>query len=375
MRLPVWNVGIAATCVATVLTLGPVRDVTAATAIGQPAPDPEAQPLPDRARAWEDHSAATHGDEPGVIVVSGGRESKVRILGSLTVERGQRVQDAVAVLGSVTVRGEVEGDVVAVGGSVDVEDGASVIGNLVAVGGQLRIAQGARVSPHSDRVAIGFPHFVISSPGEQDVSFSLLPDRAWIAGVALTGSAIRLLALVLLALTAIVVFGATVERVSDYAAHSPGESLVVGIGVQLLLLPAVFAVCLAMVVTLIGIPLVPLFLLVVSGLWISGFAAAAAAFGRGLLRALGVRQAALLPAFLAGVVPALGLTLTSRIAWWSGAELGGWAMLGAILGALLEGVLWTMGAGAGVLVWLRRRTQPSQAPPLAPPAPPVPVEF
>jgi hypothetical protein len=145
--------------------------------------------------------------------------------------------------------------------------------------------------------------------------------------------------------------------------------------VQLVLLPAVFAVCLAMVVTLVGIPLVPLFLLGVRGLWIAGFAAAAAAFGRGLLRAVGVRHAALLPAFLVGVVPALGLTLASRIAWWSGAELGGWALLLAILGTLLEGVLWTMGAGAGVLVWLRRRAQPSQAPPLAPPAPPVPVEF
>ena len=239
----------------------------------------------------------------------------------------------------------------------------------------MRIAPGARVSQHSDRVAVGFPHFVVSSPGEQDFSFSLLPDRAWIAGLALTGSAMRLLALVLLALTAIVVFGRTVERVSDYAAESPGESLVVGIGVQLLLLPAVFAVCLAMAVTIIGIPLVPLFLLVVSGLWISGFAAAAAAFGRGLLRAVGVRQAALLPAFLVGVAPALALTLGSRIAWWRGAEVGGWALLVAILGTLLEGVLWTMGAGAGVLVWLRRRSLPSQVPPVAPPAPPVPVEF
>jgi hypothetical protein len=299
----------------------------------------------------------------------------VRILGSLTVERDQRVEDVVAVLGSVTVRGDVSGDVVAVGGSVDVEDGASVSGNLVAVGGQLRIANGARISPHSDRVAVGFPNFVVSSPGEQELSFSLLPDRSWIAAAAFTGTSLRLFALVLIALTAIVVFGGTVERVADAVAHGPGESLVVGIGVQLLLVPAVLAVCLALTVSLVGIPLVPLFVILVAGVWVACFAAASVAFGRGILRLFGAREVTLLPAFLVGIIPALGLTIASRFAWWRGAEFGGPALLVAILGTLLEGVLWTVGAGAGVLVWLRRRTQPAQAPPLTPPAPPVPVEF
>lgn len=375
MTLPVWKLAARSMCLTAALTLGVAVDVASTQAQTPGGDETTASEVgPPEHRGQETDSAAQD-QAPGVVVVSGGRETRVRLLGSVTVERGQRVGDVVAVLGSVRVRGDVEGDVVAVGGSIDVEDGASVAGSLVAVGGQLRVSPQARVSAYSDRVAIGFPHFVVSSPGDQDFSFSLVPDRSWLSAVALTGSALRILALLVIALTVLVVFGRAVERVASYAAESPGESLVVGIGVQLLLIPAVFAVCLALTVTFVGIPLVPLFLLLVCGLWVAGFAAAAAALGRGLLRLVGARSVPLLPAFLVGVAPALGLTLVSRVAWWRGAEAGGWALLIAILGALLEGVLWTVGAGGGVLVWLRRRTQPAQAPPVAPPAPPVPVEF
>ena len=273
----------------------------------------------------------------------------------MVVAVGQRVGDVVAVLGSVTVKGDVEGDVVAVGGSVTVEDGASVRGDLVAVGGRLEISPGATISPSSERVAIGFPEFSVSTPGEQDFSFRLLPDRAWMAGLALTGSAVRLFALALLSLMVLVLFAPTVERIAQRAAESPGESLVVGLGAQLLLAPAVLALSLGLAITVIGIPLVPLFLLLVAGLWMTGFAAAAVAVGRGVLRLVGVREPGLLPAFTMGVLPAVALTIASRVAWWSGASFGGWALAVAVLGALLEGLLWTLGAGAGVLAWLRRR--------------------
>jgi hypothetical protein len=333
-----------------------------------PEPGAEAQ-VPNHV---EDHPS-------GVVVVSHGSESRIRILGSLVVERGQRAGDVVAILGSVTVRGDVEGDVVAVGGGIEVADGASVSGNLVAVGGRLDVSPGARVSAHSERIAIGFPEFSVSSPGDPQVSFRFLPDRAWLAGMALTGSVVRLTALAVLCVMALVLFGPAIDRVARRVAESPGESLVVGIGVQLLLAPAVLALSVGLAITVIGIPLVPLFILMVAGAWMTVFAAAAVALGRGMLRLVGARGAGLLPCFIVGMLPAVGLTLASRIAWWNGVSLGGWAMGVAMLGALVEGVLWTLGAGAGLLEWLRRKGRATAAPPAIPPEPedgtPVPVQL
>ena len=97
--------------------------------------------------------------------------------------------------------------------------------------------------------------------------------------------------------------------------------------------------------------------------------AAAVATGRGMLRLAGVRAAGLLPSFVLGVVPAMALTIGSRMAWWGGAELGGWALFAAVCGALLEGALWTVGAGAGVLTWLRRQAPSVTAPPVSPDPP------
>lgn len=368
-----------------VAALNPATTAVAQQRTAQTARPPEVPEPPSPTSAPSDSDEAygvhQHGEsgDRGIVVVSHGRESRVRILGSVVVEPGQRVGDVVAVLGSVTVRGDVDGDVVAVGGNVEVADGASVTGQLVAVGGQLDISPNARVSPHSERIAIGFPEFTVMKHGEPEFSMRFLPDRTWMAGLALTGSAIRLCALVLLSLVAVVLFKPTVERVAQRVSESPGESLVVGIGAQLLLAPAVFALSLGLAITLIGIPLVPLFLLLVAGLWLTGFAAAAVAVGHGMMRLVGSRTPGVLPAFLLGLLPAVTLTIASRMAWWSGAEFGGWALFAAIVGALLEGLLWTLGAGAGVLTWLRRRGPSVVVPPAVPPEPPdatpIPVQM
>jgi hypothetical protein len=314
-------------------------------------------------------------DQPGVTVISHGRRSRVRILGSIVVPPGEKAGDVVAVLGSATVHGDVEGSVVAVGGDVELKDGASVTGDVVAIGGQLIIAPTARLSGSSERVSVGFPAIHVNSPGEPDVTVQFLPDRRWLAGVALAGTVVRLSAVLLLSLVALVLFAPTLERVAAQAAAAPGESLIVGLGVQLLALPVVLALTVALCLTIIGIPLVPLMFLLVGGLFVLGFAGAAVALGRGFLRLIGVQHPTLLFAFVAGILPMLLLTLVSRYAWWSGSEWSGWVFALALTGLLFEGLLWTLGTGAGVLLWLRRYRGTEVVPPaIQPPGPPVPVE-
>lgn len=102
-------------------------------------------------RAGEDVRVGRDG---GVIVVND-ESGLVRVFADAEVDSAERIDgDVVAVFGSVRVRGNVAGNVVAVGGSVRLDPGASVEGDVVAVGGVLDQADGATVGGES--VSVGF---------------------------------------------------------------------------------------------------------------------------------------------------------------------------------------------------------------------------
>jgi cytoskeletal protein CcmA (bactofilin family) len=91
----------------------------------------------------------------GFVTVDGDEQGLVRVFADAEVPAGERIEgDVVAVCGSVVVRGQVSGNVVAVAGSVKLEPGSSVDGDAVAVGGVLDQAEGARVGGES--VSLGF---------------------------------------------------------------------------------------------------------------------------------------------------------------------------------------------------------------------------
>ncbi len=96
--------------------------------------------------------SGVHG--PGVVVDTG-NAGLVRVFADANVPAGETVQgDVVAVFGSVDVAGKVDGDVVAVFGSVRLHPGAVVDGDAVAIGGVLDHPAGAQVQGQS--VALGF---------------------------------------------------------------------------------------------------------------------------------------------------------------------------------------------------------------------------
>jgi len=95
---------------------------------------------------------SVHG--PG-LVVEGGDAGLVRLFDDAHVPAGRTIQgDVVAVFGSADVEGTVDGSVVAVFGSVRLHPGAVVEGDAVAIGGVLDHPTGAQVSGQS--VALGF---------------------------------------------------------------------------------------------------------------------------------------------------------------------------------------------------------------------------
>jgi len=65
-------------------------------------------------------------------------------IGPVRVAKGQRVRSVLAI-GPVFVEGEIQGDVVSLGGVITLAEGASVGGRVIALGGHPTLAEGARV--------------------------------------------------------------------------------------------------------------------------------------------------------------------------------------------------------------------------------------
>ncbi len=72
-------------------------------------------------------------------------KTTLRIGQDITVEQGQRVDNAVAVGGQITISGLVEKNVLAIGGSVVLTNNAVVRGNVIVMGGVVARGSGALV--------------------------------------------------------------------------------------------------------------------------------------------------------------------------------------------------------------------------------------
>jgi hypothetical protein len=179
----------------------------------------------------------------------------------------------------------------------------------------------------------------------------------------------RGLVLAVLGLIAALLGRAAVARVGREVSEAPWQSVLVGVGAQIVLVPAVLAICGGLVVSIVGIPLlalVPVAALVAGGLWLVGFTAVAARLGGALIG--GSASGRLVPAVLLGLVLVFAPTLGARLAWWAGwIGLPGFLLFGGV-GWLVEAVAWSMGLGALILSWLRGRSA-SAAEVVPPPMP------
>jgi hypothetical protein len=72
---------------------------------------------------------------------------------NIEIAPNQQVGDLTCFACSIRVRGEVAGDVTAIGGSIVLEDQAQVAGDVTAIGGDMRLDQGVQVS--GDATVIG----------------------------------------------------------------------------------------------------------------------------------------------------------------------------------------------------------------------------
>ena len=202
----------------------------------------------------------------GLPAPAAGEGSVVRIGRDVVVAEGTRVGEAVAVGGNVTVNGVVERSAVAVAGAVILGPRAVVGGDVVAVGGGITRAAGAEI--RGDIVEVRLP----------GLSW-IFEWHAWLWVFRIT-TFVGLLALALL-IVAIVP-----QPVAVVSATVQSHALrVFAWGVLGLLATVPVAILLG--ISIVGIPLIPLEVLLVGCAFLFGYIAVAQSVGVRLTAAVG----------------------------------------------------------------------------------------
>ena len=263
--------------------------------------------------------------------------------GARSVAAGSIVKGTIVARGPVDVFGRVEGSVVSLTGDVTVHRGGVVTGDALAVGGRV-IADSGDVGGELRSVST-LPAAVARAVAITD---QRSPSQRTIDSVKAVAGSFAIL--MVIALGVFLLAGPNLEEVVTAIQGSFVRVFWYGILGQLLVLPGLLVLIVALALTILGILLIPFAVvaygIAVAGLATLGFLAVARLVGGGLWRG--------------GTASARGQTLGALFvgvavffALWLAASLVVWAPLAAtILRAAALAATWaavTLGFGAGIL--------------------------
>lgn len=263
--------------------------------------------------------------------------------GPRTIAAGSTVRGAVVALGPVVVAGRVEGAVVSLSGDVTVQRGGVVTGDALAVGGRVL----------ADGQVGGEMRAMSSLPAESPQGVAVAEARS---PVQRTYDGMRLVAgtfgvLLIIAVGVLLFAGPNLDEVVSTLARRFGRAFWVGLVGQLLILPGLVVLVVALAVSLIGILLIPFavvaYAIAAAGLVTLGFLAVARLVGGAIWQS--ARDTTARSRALAGL--AVGLAILFAL-WMLAAALT-WAPFAAMVvrGAALAAT-WaamTLGLGSAIL--------------------------
>jgi hypothetical protein len=292
----------------------------------------------------------------------------LRLLRDYYLRADATTAEPIVVLGGdATIDGRADDDVVVIGGTLRLGPKAVVGGDVVTVGGQAVIDPGAQVRGDIDEAVVSWPDLGINI-GWPD--WPVMSWQGWWPFAALSVTMLRLtLVLIVSVLLTVVVPGWI--RAMGVRASSVFSSGLLGAAIEVLFVPALMAVVIGLLISIVGIPLlgaVPFVLAAGAIAWIGGFAAVAACLGARLRGSSIARSSSPLVDLLIGFFAITALTLLAHFiavgpAWFMPL---GWMVRAA--GTLVEYVAWTIGLGAAISNLFVR--SPAMPPPV--PAPSVP---
>jgi hypothetical protein len=276
--------------------------------------------------------------------------------GDRTVEASARVAGPIAALaGTIHVYGTVAGDVVTYGGDIIVHGRGEITGNAIAINGRVQLDGG-----HIAGQSLTLVADATATPGGAGGE----PSSRLMHGVLLVGGWLAVLLVISIGVLALA--SDSLAAVADALERHYGNALVAGLAGQVAAGPLLLALVIALVLSLLGILLVPFavvaYIVLCAGLVMLGFLATAVVIGRGWRAAPPgserARRASTLRAVVVGLVVLLAPWLVAALlAPWPSAE---WLARGVALATTW--VACTAGLGAGLISRAGiRRAQSSEA--------------
>jgi hypothetical protein len=264
-------------------------------------------------------------------------------VGPRTIPAGSTVRGAVVARGPVVVAGRVEGAVVSLAGDVTIPRGGVVTGDALAVGGRV-IADGEVRGEMRSMSAL--PALITPAAAAVDPrtpiqrTYDSMKLVAGIFGV-----------LLVIALGVLLFAGPNLDEVVATLERQFGRAFWVGLLGQLLILPALVVLLVALAVSVIGILLIPFaivaYAIAVAGLVTLGFLAVARLVGGAVHRSTRDTTAR------ARAIAALALGLALVFSLWMIAAALTWAPLAAVVvRAAALATTWaamTLGLGAALI--------------------------
>lgn len=240
------------------------------------------------------------------------QQSLVKIGKDVLVPANVEVDKAVSIGGDVTVIGKVKGDAVAIGGSLFLRGGSSVGGNAVSVGGTIVKAPTAVVRGDITEVAI--------------------PIMGGAAAAGLFGgfalfSLLSFIGFVVLAAILVALFTPQLKLVSTTIEKNIVKTILWGLLITVLFVP----IMILLAISIVGIVLIPVWVILVSAAGLFGYIAAAQFIGKKILAAFKLKKVTFIVETLAGI---LLLALVSLV---------------PILGGLIKAIVCLGGLGAVTL--------------------------
>lgn len=266
--------------------------------------------------------------------------------GQGSVAPGDTVRgDLVTFFGDTEVRGVVLGDAVALFGDLTVQDGAYVQGDAVSVGGTVRV-RGGEVG--GNIVTAAGRHVDGDDAGESDEGGTLIIDRD--EPHSILGALFAVfIAMAMLSVTGVIAAAVMPHRIDAVARRleaGVGRAFAAGLIIELGFVPILLLVLFTLIITILGILLIPFAVVAVPLLYLVlgalGWFATATLVGRGLTGRDGADRPAVMRSLAVGtVVLLLPFALAALLPGWGGGLI-----------ALAVGVVWvatTAGFGAAVL--------------------------
>jgi hypothetical protein len=312
-----------------------------------PAPPaaPEAPPAPPAPREAAPASAVTYR-------ITG---TRVAIGQDVRIAADEEILDGVAVVGgSLQVAGRLREGAVVIGGDIHLLPTADVPGDLVLVGGTLIRDPGARVSGAVSYVSLGQWSRSIGL-FDWGPRLTLGETGRWLS---LAATVFRLSLLAALTLLVLLIARAPVARVGRTAAAEPVRAAIVGLAAEVLFLPLLLILSIALGLTIIGLPfiflLVPVAVVLALAALLLGYTALACRLGEWLEDRLGWKPRSAFLATAMGMLLIVAPTLLARLLGVAPEPLRMAAFAVLIAGIVAEFLVWTIGLGATILTGFGR---------------------